>query len=208
MARPRIHDLDHVYDATERLLVHAGPAAVTVRAVAAATGMPNGALYHAFGSRAGLLGGTWLRAAQRFLTLQTTLIDNALGSTTDGIEAVVAAADAPAVFANRFPASAKMLHTVNRNELLGQDLPPDTATDLGKLEQFLTDLLVRLALRLWDRKDRWAVDVITTCVVDLPTSILLSRDRLKSSIAREHLRAAVRAVLEVGPPPLTAPIKE
>jgi hypothetical protein len=53
----------------------------------------------------------------------------------------------------------------------------------------------------WDRKDARAVDAITTCIVDLPTAILLRRDRLSSSTARAHLHAAVRAVLAVGPPP-------
>jgi hypothetical protein len=31
---------------------------------------------------------------------------------------------------------------------------------------------------------------------------VLSRNRLGSATAREHLRASVRAVLDVGPPPL------
>jgi hypothetical protein len=41
--------------------------------------------------------------------------------------------------------------------------------------------------------------IVTTCIVDLPTAILLRRDRLSSPTARAHLRAAVRAVLAVGP---------
>jgi hypothetical protein len=62
-----------------------------------------------------------------------------------------------------------------------------------------------LSLHLWDRKDRYAVDVITICIVDLPTSILLRRDRLNNPTARAHLRAAVRAVLEIGPPQRQSP---
>jgi hypothetical protein len=45
------------------------------------------------------------------------------------------------------------------------------------------------------------LDTITMCIVDLPTAILLRRNRLRSNTAREQLRAAVKAVLDVGPPP-------
>jgi hypothetical protein len=61
--------------------------------------------------------------------------------------------------------------------------------------------MIRLARALWDRKDAAAVDVITTCIVDLPTAILLQRNRIHDPGARKRLRAAVRAVLAVGPPP-------
>jgi hypothetical protein len=62
--------------------------------------------------------------------------------------------------------------------------------------------MIRLAVNVWDRKDSRAVDTITTCIVDLPTAILLRRDRLANATAREHLRTSVRAVLDIGPPPL------
>ena len=39
-----------------------GPAAVTIRAISSATGVSNGAVYHTFGSRAGVLARAWLRA--------------------------------------------------------------------------------------------------------------------------------------------------
>jgi hypothetical protein len=52
------------------------------------------------------------------------------------------------------------------------------------------------------------VDVITTCIVDLPTAILLRRNRIHDPDARERLRAAVRAVLAIGPPPRQRRSKE
>jgi hypothetical protein len=61
--------------------------------------------------------------------------------------------------------------------------------------------MLRLTINVWDRKDARAVDAITTCIVDLPTAILLRRDRLSSPTARAYLRAAVRALLAVGAPP-------
>ncbi|WP_378729744.1 TetR family transcriptional regulator [Nocardia brasiliensis] len=201
MPRPRTHDPDIVLDAAETLAAHSGPAAVTTRAVAAATGVSNGAIYHTFGSRAELLGRTWLRAANRFLALQSALIDAALdGPRQDPIDAVIAAAEAPAVFAERFPDSSRLLLTVQREELLGE-VPDAIARELAATDKVLVELMIRLSQHLWDRGDRGAVDVLTLCLVDLPTAILLRRDRIANPVAREQLRAAVRAVLAVGPPP-------
>jgi hypothetical protein len=59
-------------------------------------------------------------------------------------------------------------------------------------------------VRLWDRKDAAAVDAITLCIVDLPTAILLSRNRISDSWARNSLTSAVRAVLAGGPPSRTS----
>ena len=204
MPRPRVYEPDRVLDAVESLAVASGPAAVTIRAISAAAGVSNGALYHTFASRSGLMGRAWLRAGRRFLAVQNDLVDKALSTTGPQapVAAVVAAADAPAVFADQHPDSSKVLLTVSREELLDSDLPDDVAIELRDLDRLLVGLLIRLAVNLWDRKDARAVDTITTCIVDLPTAILLRRDRLANPTAREHLRASVRAVLDVGPPPL------
>jgi AcrR family transcriptional regulator len=200
--RPRLYEPDRVLDAVESLTVASGPAAVTIRAVSAAVGVSNGALYHTFESRSGLMGRAWIRAARRFFTMQHDLVDQALAD-GDPQAAVVAAADAPVVFADRYPDSSKLLWLVSREELLESDLPDDVAAELHDLHRSLIDLMIRLADKMWDRRDARAVDTITTCIVDLPTSIVLRRDRLANPTAREHVRASVRAVLEVGPPPVT-----
>jgi len=90
---------------------------------------------------------------------------------------------------------------VRRDDLLGPDTPTDVATQLRDLDRLLVESMVRLARALWDRKDAAAVDVITICIVDLPTAILLHRNRINDPVARERLHAAVRAVLSVGAPP-------
>ncbi len=202
MARPRVYDQDQILDVVEALAVESGPAAVTIRAVSAAIGVSNGAVYHTFGSRAGLAGRAWLRAGHRFLCTQTGLVDAALSAPDGGgVAAVVAAADAPAVFAERHPASLRLLFTVRREELLGPEAPTEIATQLAELDTQLVACMIRLARAVWNRKDAAAVDVITACIVDLPTAILLSRNRIDDPDARERLRAAVRAVLAVGAPP-------
>jgi AcrR family transcriptional regulator len=202
MPRPRVYEPDRVLDAVESLTVASGPAAVTIRAVSAAVGVSNGALYHTFESRSGLMGRAWIRAARRFFTMQHDLVGQALAD-GDPQAAVVAAADAPVVFADRYPDSSKLLWLVSREELLDSDLPDDVAAELHDLHRSLIDLMIRLADKMWDRRDARAVDTITTCIVDLPTSIVLRRDRLTNPTAREHVRASVRAVLDVGPPPVT-----
>ncbi|BBZ70179.1 TetR/AcrR family transcriptional regulator [Mycobacterium paraseoulense] len=199
MPRPRVHDQDQILDAVERLAVRSGPAAVTIRAVGDAIGVSNGALYHTFGSRAGLVGRAWLRAGHRFLSAQGELIDAAPEG--DGVAAVVAAAEAPAVFAAGYPESSQLLLTVRREQLLGPETPADIATQLRELDRLLVETMIRLARRLWDRRDAAAVDVITMCVVDLPTAILLRRNRIDDPDARQRLRAAVHAVLDAGAPP-------
>ncbi len=205
MPRPRIHDRDTVLDAAERLAVETGPAGVTTRAVAAAAGVSNGAIYHSFRSRGDLVAQTWLRAARAFLEVQNELVDAALAQpAADPIEAVVAAADAPAVFFRRHPQSSRLLLRANRDQLLGEDLPDEVTADLAALDRALIGLMVRLSLHLWDRKDAAAVDAITLCIVDLPTAILLSRNRISDPWARNNLKSAVRAVLADGPPSRTS----
>ena len=195
MPRPRVHDPDRVLAAVESLAARSGPAAVTIRAVSEATGASNGAVYHGFGSRAGLIAAAWLRAGRRFLDMQRELVDSA----HDAVAAVVAAADTPLIFAERHPESSALLLAIRREELLTDDLPVDVAEPLRHLDTELIGLLIRLATAMWERRDAAAVDTITTCVVDLPTAIVLSRNRLGNNAARAQLHAAVRAVLAVGP---------
>jgi AcrR family transcriptional regulator len=125
MPRPRVYDPNHVLDAVESLAVASGPGAVTIRAISAVTGVSNGAVYHTFGSRSGLMGRAWLRAGRRFLTVQTSLVDQAMSAPSPraSVEAVVAAADAPVVFAEQYPDSSRLLLTVHREELLNSAFP-------------------------------------------------------------------------------------
>ncbi|WAC55562.1 TetR/AcrR family transcriptional regulator [Gordonia sp. SL306] len=205
MARPRVHDHDHLLDVAEKLAVDVGPAAVTVRALSEATSVSNGAIYNAFGSRAGLVGRVWVRAARQFLALQRNTVNEALagGSSRDmAVDAVVAAADTPALFLIEHPVSARFLLTVRRDELLGSsDIPADIAEELRTLDKTLGDLLIGLSRNLWDRVDRYAVAVIRDCVVELPTALLLRGKQTADHQARERLAAAVRAVLTIDPPP-------
>jgi len=184
--------------------VAAGVPAVTIRAVAAASGMSNGAIYHSFGSRAELVARMWIRAARRFLDVQNELVDAALadGSGSDAaVQAVVRAAEAPAEFAERYPASSRLVSVLRHDEVLAAELPESVAAEVRAQHRGLVAVMRRLSAHLWQREDRRAVEVITACIVDLPTALLLSRDRLADPDTRMRLRAAVRAAVTAGPPP-------
>lgn len=131
MPRPRVYGPAQVLDAVEALAARSGPAAVTIRAVGEATGASNGAVYHGFGSRAGLIAAAWLRAAQRFLAVQRELVDAAPGAA----EAVVAAADAAVVFADRDPDACRLLFALRLDELSEDGLPAQLSEQLRVAEE-------------------------------------------------------------------------
>jgi AcrR family transcriptional regulator len=187
-----VYDRDAMLDAAEELAVEGGAKAVTIRAVSARAGISNGAIYHAFGSRGGLVGRAWVRAARRFLALQRQAVD----AEDDPVRAVVAAADTPSVFSEQYPSSARLWLAIPRDELIG-DAPADVAAELRGLDNDLRDLLIRLSLAMWGRRDAVSVGVIEDCVVGLPTGLLLRRPMPPTPDTRRRLAAAVEAVLSV-----------
>jgi AcrR family transcriptional regulator len=170
MPRPQVYDRDAMLDAAEALAVEGGIKAVTIRAVAERGAISNGAIYHAFGSRGGLVGRAWVRAARRFLALQLQVVD----AEDDPVRAVIAAADTPAVFSEQYPSSARLVLGISREELIG-DAPAEVQAELRALDLDLRDLLIRLSIAMWDRKDAASLAVIEDCVVGLPTGLMLRR---------------------------------
>lgn len=204
MPRPRVLDLSQLMDMAERLAAESGPRAVTIRALSDATSISNGAIYHAFGSRAGLLGHVWLRAAKRYLCVQRAAVAQALSSGTARepvVDAVVAAARCPATFFSQDPVSARFLLAVHRDNLFESgDLPGELADDLRRLDHELGGLLIELSERMWNRRDRCAVAAIRACVVELPTALVIRGQQPPDSAALQRLDVAVRAVLTLTPP--------
>lgn len=193
--RPRVHDEDALLDAAEALLAE-DPEALTIRALAQRTGAPSGTLYHAFGSRPGLLARLWLRAARAFLTRQGEAIDATLGGTgrpgrEQAVDAVVAASLTLADLRRERPGALLVLAAPQPDP---DALPAGLRAEVAQLEADLLDHLKRLARALSGRADRRTVGLVTVCVVDLPTALLVRRpDR---GVAPEPLlAAAVRGVL-------------
>lgn len=207
MARPRTHDLDSLLDAAEHLLAERGSSAVTIRALAEATGASSGTLYHAFGSRSDLLGRMWLRAAERFLSEQESAIEGLPGEATDperAEQATIAVASVPATIFATSPDTATVLLRYRRDEILGRELSEGLRRELEGLDGRLLAVLTSLAEGLWGRRDRAAIETVAICVVDLPTAVLITRrERVIDPLAA--LAAAIRGVLaEIPPDPVRA----
>jgi AcrR family transcriptional regulator len=192
MPRPQVYDRDALLDAAEQLAVEGGVTGVTIRAVSERAGISNGAIYHAFGSRGGLVGRAWVRAAKRFLTLQKQAVD----AEDDPVRAIVAAADAPAVFSEQHPTSARLWLSIPRDELIGE-APTEVQAELRALETDLREMLIQLSLAMFGRKDAASVAVIVDCVVGLPTGLMLRRPMPPTADTRRRLAAAVEAILSV-----------
>jgi AcrR family transcriptional regulator len=200
---PRFHDPDFVIDSAEELVAQDGIEALTIRALTKASGVSNGAIYRAFESRGGLLGCVWIRAERRFLDLLTSLIEDVNSQPCgDPLDAVYAAAETSLLYPEMYPGSAALLLTVRREEVVSQPMPREIADQLDALDGELADVMSQLAAGLWERSDSGAVDLIATCIVDLPKWIALRGERYSLPILRDYLHAAVRSVLEVGPPPV------
>ncbi|WP_156746315.1 TetR/AcrR family transcriptional regulator [Mycobacterium sp. 1423905.2] len=201
MSSPRLYDPDYVIDAVEQLVAQHGTDALTIRALTKATGVSNGAIYRTFESRGGLLGRARIRAERRFLSLLAGAVDEAHErSAADPREAVHAAAETSLIYPEMYPGSAALLLTVGRNEVVTQPMPRDVADQLAALQRELAALITQLAQRLWGRGDDDAVDLVATCIVDLPKWIAVRGKRYSMPVMRDYLRAAVRSVLSVGPP--------
>ncbi|WP_181310387.1 TetR/AcrR family transcriptional regulator [Nocardioides campestrisoli] len=204
MGRRREHDLDAVLDHARSLWAEGGAGAVTIRALSAASGVSNGAIYHAFGSRDGLMATVWTREAGRLLDLQDTLVQSARDAAPDpeaaAVAAVVAAATAPATYAVEHPDGARLLLSVTDDRLLDGDLAPEQRDHLLSLRTSLGSRIAGLSTQLWGRDDRAAQAVVRACVVQLPAALLHPRALLDAATARSLLERAVRGVL-AGPPP-------
>ncbi len=199
MGRPREHEVGALLDRARELLVEGGTAGLTVRALSARSGVSNGAIYNAFGSRDNVLANVWARETERFLACQRASVDLHLakGSVQD---AVVAAALAPAEYARTEEQGARLLLTITLDRLMASDLPPEPRARLRHLRLTVSQLIVDLSRRLWKRSDVAAITVMRYCVVDLPAALLLVPDRPTDPIACHALEASVRGVIAVKPP--------
>ncbi|NYI80163.1 TetR/AcrR family transcriptional regulator [Nocardioides panzhihuensis] len=199
MGRPRRHDLDDLLGHARNLWIERGADGLTIRALSSASGASNGAVYHAFRSRAGLLAGVWAQEAGRFLVFQRERVREAMldGEATS---ALVAAALAPATYATDNADGARLLLAVTADDLLGADPGEPARTQLIDLQKELGTLLVDLASALWDRRDRAAVEVVRHCVVTLPGALLLQAESIADPLAAHSLEHAVRGIATAVPP--------
>lgn len=196
VGRRRLHEEESILDAAEALLAERGGEGLTIRALSEATGASTGSLYHAFGSRAELLGRMWLRGAEAFLDLLDSEIDKALRGPTRGRgeRAILAAASVLATLERDRPQTARLLIGQSREALLGEGLSAPLARSLLALDDRLGKAIRHLATARWGAADNAAIDTVRICVVDLPGA-LLGADRRRAVDPERVLAAAVKGVL-------------
>ena len=199
MGRPRQHDLDELLGHARNLWIERGIGGLTIRALSSASGASNGAVYHAFKSRDGLLARVWADEGRRFLTFQRDRVEEAMqeGGATS---ALVTAALAPAAYAETNADGARLLLAATADDLLTAELDEEARTQLLELQSELGVLIVALASALWDRHDRAAVTLVRHCVVTLPGGLLLQAKKITDPIARHALEHSVRGIAAVAPP--------
>jgi AcrR family transcriptional regulator len=202
MGRPRQYNLDELLRDARALWTESGIAGVTMRALSSVSGASNGALYHAFGSRDGLLARVWAREAEHFLAFQRELVEREM-NVSDPVAALVAAALAPASYAVQNEESARLLLSADADELLTPELDAAGHAQVLSLQLDLGRLLLDLAGALWGRRDRAAVTIVRYCVVTLPGALLLRGDDVNDPLARHALERAVRGIASSPPPAAT-----
>lgn len=190
MGRPRHHDVDDLLDHARRIWVRDGLPGLTLRALRDESGVPNGAIYHAVGSRDGLVARVWCRDADAFLDRQR----QAVATAPDPIEAIVAAACTPADLARADPDGATVLLSVRPEDLLTDRLDDTDREQIRAGKRALGEIVDDLAEARWGRRDRTTRALVTMCLVDLPGALLLARGRLTDPLARHALETAVRAI--------------
>ena len=165
MPRPRLHDTTPLLDAAATLVARGGPAALTMSALAAATGAPSGSLYHRFGSRDALAAALWARTLAAFQAGYVAALDDA-----DPHAACLAAARHVVRWCRAHPDEATVL--LHGAEALG------AAADAPEGRPAAERAIAATARRLGGRGARERVVFAT---VDIPYALV-----------RRHLRAGAR----------------
>lgn len=192
MAPPRKHETDAILDATRTLVLAEGARAVSVAAIAKASGAPAGTLYHRFGNRNGVLTAAWLRALERFQSraLQARGVDN--------VDAAVNMAVAAVEFARECPADARLLLTIRPSDLLDGEPDAGFHATLEEMNAPLIERLRELARGIYGDDEARTMDAMARAVVDLPYAVV-RRHAGEAELPTwlEHdLADAVRALLK------------
>ena len=177
MPRPALFTLDELLDAAAALLAADGPAAVTMSAVARATGAPSGSMYHRFPTRAALCGELWIRTEERFHAGFTA----ALSTSDEPQTRCVAAARYTVQWCREHPAEAQVLLT-GADALGAADWPDEMTSRRKRLHRALRRTLAGLAA------DR---DRVNAAVIDIPYAVVR-----RHLIARQAIPASADAIVD------------
>ncbi len=188
-----MHSDESILNAARTLVLESGARAITIDAIALASGAPKGSLYHRFASLNELLAEMWIRAARRAQAEFVAALDQ-----PDPMAAALAAACSLYDFAGAHPGDARLLAAMRREDLIESPLSPDLMAELDGLNRPLELAFAALARRLFGRATRSTVEATVCAVSDIPIGVirrhLIAGTRLPSGL-RAQLEAATRAVL-------------
>lgn len=193
MARSELHSEAAILDGARRVLAQAGPRAVTIASIAAASGAPSGSIYHRFGSVEELLARLWLRAVRRFHQAVLTA-----PASDDPREQALSCALAAYDFCLAEPEDVRLLSAFGPADLATQTLPERLRIELAQVNDPIRGPMRELARRLYSRASRDAVDAILLALLDLPYGAARAHAQAGTTppaARRERLAEAVRAVL-------------
>jgi AcrR family transcriptional regulator len=177
MPRPARYSVDELLDAAAAVLAADGPAAVTMSAVARATGAPSGSMYHRFPTRAVLCGELWMRTEERFHAGFTS----ALSASDDPQERCVAGARYAVQWCRDHPAEAQVL-LAGADALCLADWPDDLAARRRRLQRKLRRLLAAVPVD---------PDRLNAALIDIPYAVVR-----RHLLARRAIPASADAIVE------------
>ncbi|MFC0597996.1 TetR/AcrR family transcriptional regulator [Streptomyces palmae] len=166
MARPPRYNEMLLLDTAVQLAAAAGPAAVTMSAIAKASGVPNGSIYHRFPQRLTLLAELWLRTVERFQDGYLA----ALRSDPDPLRAGAAAARHVVAWSRKNPQEAAVL--LHGPQSFGRDEWPEEFTQRAdKGHERALGAVAELAKRLGATTEP-DIDQVMLAVVELPLAVV------------------------------------
>src|ERR1700758_1660470 len=166
MAPPRKHETDVILDTARTLVLTDGPRAVSVAAIAKASGAPTGTLYHRFGNRNGILAAAWLRALERFQAW-------AMAPTADTpLETAVAMAVSFVGFARELPGDARLLLALRPSDLLDGEPDSGFVDTLAGRNAPLRPRGEAPARQLYGKPDERPIEAVARPVGDLPYGVV------------------------------------
>ena len=192
MSRPVEHDPDGMLDAALVLLREGGPRAVTMTAVAEATGAPSGSVYHRFPSRDALVAALWMRTVEAF---QERFVAELAGGSEDAVDAALRAVRWSLGWVRANPDDARLLLLYRREDLASAEWPEDLARRAARLARRFDDEVRGFAARL---RGADAQARAWFALADLPTAAVRRHLANGKKVPREVdglLEQAVRAVL-------------
>jgi AcrR family transcriptional regulator len=188
-----MHSDEVILDAARALVLDGGARAVTIDAIALASGAPKGSLYHRFDSLNDLLAEMWMRAARAAQAEFLSALEH-----PDAMAAALAAACSLHDFAAAHPGDARLLASMRREDLVETPLTPRLTRELDELNRPLERAFAQLARRLFGRASRSTVEATVCAVSDIPIGGIRRHLVAGSSFPpglRGQLEAATRAVL-------------